>query len=356
MKISIDRVHGGAGPADFLDFSASLNPLGPPQEAIDAYHAAATHIAAYPPTHPLELEARFAEKLGLEPSNVLAGNGSIQLIYLVARVMKAQRAHVVIPTFSEIANGLALAGTEACPITLRAENNFKLELSAIDAALETGSDAIWIGNPNSPTGSLLSGGDVEAIAERCTRAHSWFVVDEAFIEFADNAASAIDLVSNYQVIVVRSLTKSFSIAGLRLGFVAAAPELIAMLRDSIEPWSVNSAALAVGLACLDSPRDYLDRTRGFVAHEREFLARELSAIDGIRVFPSSANFLMLAIESESSPGAFSPRLLREKIIVRDLAELPGCQEGMYRVAVRTHVDNERLVIAARDALARLRSP
>ncbi|HVN27855.1 MAG TPA: aminotransferase class I/II-fold pyridoxal phosphate-dependent enzyme, partial [Candidatus Binataceae bacterium] len=167
MTIALDRVHGGKAPEGFVDFSASLNPLGPPQEALDAYHAAAVKIAAYPSGHPLELEAKFAARLAVSPDNVLAGNGSIQLIYLVARVMKARRAHVVIPTFSEIANALALAGTDACPIVLRAENNFELELSGIDAALKTGTDAIWIGRPNSPTGTMLSHAEIVAIAERC---------------------------------------------------------------------------------------------------------------------------------------------------------------------------------------------
>ncbi|HUA35814.1 MAG TPA: histidinol-phosphate transaminase [Candidatus Binataceae bacterium] len=356
MKIALDRSHGGAAPEGLLDFSASLNPLGPPREAIDAYHAAAKKIAAYPPAHPFELEAKFAERVGVTPSNVLAGNGSIQLIYLAARVMKARRAHVVIPTFSEIANGLALAGSEACSITLRAENNFKLDLSEIDAALETGTDAIWIGRPNSPTGAMLSDALIAAIADRCARNHARLVIDEAFIDFAARAKSVARLVSTHRVVVLRSLTKSFSIAGLRLGFVIAEPEFIGMLRDSIEPWSVNSAALAVGLACLDAPPEYLDRTREVVSRERDFLTRELSAIDGIRVFPSSANFLMFEVAHEPSPSAFAAQVLRHQIVVRDLAAMPGCRSGMYRVAVSMRADNECLVAAARDALARFRGP
>src|SRR5580658_2166666 len=99
--IAIDRTHGGLAQPGMIDFSASINPLGPPPEAIEAYHAAAAQISAYPPAHPAALEAKFAETIGVEPQCVIAGNGSIQLIYLVARAMRARRPYVVIPTFSE---------------------------------------------------------------------------------------------------------------------------------------------------------------------------------------------------------------------------------------------------------------
>lgn len=349
-EIAFDRTHGGAAPTGYLDFSASLNPLGSPREALDAFHAAADRIVSYPPQHPLELEAKFAEMLGVRPPMVLAGNGSMQLIYLLARVMRARCAYVAIPTFSEIANGLTLARTECHPIALRADNNFALDISSIDDALERGADVIWLGRPNSPTGTLLEYDEVEEIADRCGRHHARLVLDEAFIDFADATSAARLVAKLHHLIVLRSLTKTYAIPGLRIGFVVAEPRLLAMLRDSIEPWSVNVVAEAVGLACLNAPRDYLDRTREIVRRECEFLARELAAIDGIRVFPSCANFMMI----EVAPGEFASELARRQIVIRDLARLPGCAAGMYRVAVRLHADNERLVVAARDVLARLR--
>jgi threonine-phosphate decarboxylase len=353
-EIAFDRRHGGAAPDGYLDFSASLNPLGPPREALEAYHAAVDRIASYPPPYPVALEAKFAETIGLPPSCVMAGNGSMQLIYVLARVMRARCAHVVLPTFSEIANGLALARSDCSPVMLRAESDFELELSAIDAALAAGADAIWIGRPNSPTGTLINHDELIRIVEQCERHHARLVIDEAFIDFT-HALSAARLVSKFRhVIVLRSLTKSHAIAGLRLGFVVADPELATKLRDNVEPWSVNVVAEAVGLACLNASSEYLHRTRETIDREREFIARELAATDRIRIFPSAANFLMLQVTGEATPGDFGSDLLRHKIVVRDLAELPGCSAGMYRVAVRMRTDNERLIAAAREALARLR--
>jgi threonine-phosphate decarboxylase len=346
--IAIDRTHGGLAQPGMIDFSASINPLGPPPEAIEAYHAAAAQISAYPPAHPAALEAKFAETIGVEPQCVIAGNGSIQLIYLVARAMRARRPYVVIPTFSEIANALALAGTEAGAIELRAETNFTLDLAAIDFALDAGADAIWMGRPNSPTGSLANYETVLEIAERCARRGAWCVFDEAFIDFAAaDVTSAARLISTFKVVVLRSLTKSFAIAGLRLGFLAAESGLLARLRDSIEPWSVNAAAEAVGLACLGARPDYLICTRELVGRERAFLATALASVDQIRVFPSAANFLMIAVANEPAPGGFAWHMAAHRTVIRDLARLPGCGRGMYRIAVRTHADNERLVAAAK---------
>lgn len=331
-----------------LDFSASVNPLGPPRTALDAYHDAAARIAAYPGPHPETLEQKFADTIGVDRTNVLAGNGSIQLIYLLARSLPSRHPHVIIPTFSEIANALIQGGSQPYPIASDARTAFAIDPTAIDAALSAGADAIWLGRPNSPTGSLIDDHVVEEIAARCARRDAWCIFDEAFIDFADGVTSAARLIARFpRTIVLRSLTKIYAIAGLRLGFVVAAQELIASLRDAIEPWSVNVAADAVGLACLDAGPDYLLRSRELVAAERDYLQRELRAVGGVTLFPSTANFILIEAASETFTGAFAKHLLDNGIIIRDLAKLPGCTRGMYRIAVRQHPDNERLVSAAR---------
>ncbi len=172
------------------------------------------------------------------------------------------------------------------------------------------------------------------------------MLDEAFVDFADPPESAVGMTArNGRLIVLRSLTKSFAIPGLRLGCVVADPEVAAAMRDAIEPWSVSVVAESVGLACLESADDYLRRTRKFVGREREHLVRSLSAIAGVRVFGSAANFLMIAIADESSPGQFGENLIRRGIAVRDLRAMPGCSAGLYRVGIRSRADNQRLIEA-----------
>lgn len=348
--IAIDRAHGGNAPGGgCVDFSASLNPLGPPPQAIRAYHEATAKISKYPSPYPRQLEARIAAWLGVEPDTVIAGNGSTQLIYLVARVLHPRSAFVVIPTFSEIANALFAAGSKPFPILTRAEDNFRFSRSALHYALEGGADAVFIGRPNSPTGVLIGFDDSADIARECARRNAWCVIDEAFIEFGDAPRSTAELLdSNSKVIVFRSMTKIFAIPGLRLGYLLGSADFVRKLRDVIEPWSVNTVAEQVALACVDSAEDFIARARRSLKDERRRLEEQLGRLSALRVFPSAANFLMFAISGEKSRGEFGRYMTSRGLAIRDLSALPGCGPGMYRIGVRLRSDNERLLAAAAD--------
>ncbi len=187
--ILIDRVHGGNPSDGVLDFSASINPLGPPRAALDAYHASVVDIASYPPAHSRHLEAALAGWLGVEPEWVLAGNGSTQLIYLLARVLKPRLPVIVTPTFSEIVNSLIIEGIEPRALNTTSDCNFQLYPEAAIKCLRDGADAIFIGHPNSPTGTILKIDEAEEIATACERRDSWCVFDEAFIDFVQDARS-----------------------------------------------------------------------------------------------------------------------------------------------------------------------
>ncbi|HEY2106351.1 MAG TPA: aminotransferase class I/II-fold pyridoxal phosphate-dependent enzyme, partial [Candidatus Binataceae bacterium] len=155
-KIGFDRSHGGIGAADSLiDFSVSTNPFGPPPALLDAYHRAAAEVGSYPEPYAATFTAAIVASLGVAPGNLLAGNGSTQLIYLIARVLRPQRPFVVIPTFSEIANSLLTLPATPMPVLLRRERRFQLEMDAIDDALAAGAGALFLGRPNSPTGTTI---------------------------------------------------------------------------------------------------------------------------------------------------------------------------------------------------------
>ncbi|HVB83022.1 MAG TPA: aminotransferase class I/II-fold pyridoxal phosphate-dependent enzyme [Candidatus Binataceae bacterium] len=348
MKLEIDRTHGGGAPPGALDFSASLNPLGPPPQALAAYHDAAALIARYPPPYPGDLAARLAQRHRVAPDNVVVGNGSTQLIHLLARTLRPRRPFVAIPTFSEIANAMIVAGVAPCAIPASRERGFAIEIEQVGRALEQGADAIFIGRPNSPTGAMLSIGDAAEIAARCSSRGCWCVFDEAFIDFAGEEHSAIRLAAeDSRVIVLRSLTKMFAIPGLRLGYLVAGREAARHLREAIEPWSVNVVAERVGNACLDVAEDYAARSRILVVAERAHLGYALASIEGIHSFASCANFLMLEVARDGRSGSFARHMFAHGIAVRDLRGLPGCGPGLYRVAVRLREENEQLIAAAR---------
>jgi threonine-phosphate decarboxylase len=347
-KLQIDRTHGGAAPPGVLDFSASLNPLGPPPRALAAYHDAATLVARYPPPYPDDLAARLAQRHRVAPDNVVVGNGSTQLIHLLARTLRPHRPFIVTPTFSEIANAMIVAGAAPSVLPTCRERCFAIEIEQAVRALEQGADAIFIGRPNSPTGAMLSSGDAAEIAVRCSSRRCWCVFDEAFIDFAGEEHSAIRLVAdNLHVIVLRSLTKMFAIPGLRLGYLVAGSDVARRLREAIEPWSVNVVAERVGHACLEVAEEFAVRSRALIATERAYLFCALNSIEGIRVFVSPANFLMLEVTEPGRAIGFAQHMLSRGVAVRDLRDLPGCGFGVYRVAVRLREENEQLIAAAR---------
>jgi threonine-phosphate decarboxylase len=345
--IPIDRTHGGSLPRDCIDFSTSLNPFGPPTEAICAYHEAARTISKYPSPYPRRLEERIAGWLDIDPETVIAANGSTQLIYLAARTFGLKSPSIVIPTFSEIANALISVGSDPAPISLKLEDEFRLESQALRHALGRGADAVFLGRPNSPTGTLIGLEEIATVGHECTRRGAWCFVDEAFIEFADDPRSASTLVAELaKLVVLRSLTKIFAIPGLRLGYLVGAVDFVRKLRDAIEPWSVNAIAENVALACLDVAQPFIAKSRKAIRQERSWLQRELLRLPAIRLFPSMANFLMFAVPGEPEPGYFGRYALSQGIAVRDLSALPGCGPGFYRVGLQSRPDNERLVSVA----------
>jgi threonine-phosphate decarboxylase len=348
MKVEIDRTHGGTAPHGVLDFSASLNPLGPPPQALAAFHGAAALIARYPPPYPSDLAARLAARHRVAPDNVVVGNGSTQLIHLLARTLRPRRPFVAIPTFSEIANAMIVAGVAPSAMPARREHDFAIEIEQADRALERGADAIFIGRPNSPTGAMLGIGDAAEIAARCSRSGCWCVFDEAFIDFAGEDHSLIRLAAeDPRVIVLRSLTKMFAIPGLRLGYLIAGRDVALRMREAIEPWSVNVVAERVGDACLDVAEEFAARSRALIEAGRAHLCRALATIEHLHAFASAANFLMLEVAENGRATSFARHMLSRDIAVRDLRDLPGCGPGMYRVAVRLREENDRLIAAAR---------
>jgi threonine-phosphate decarboxylase len=346
-RIAFDRTHGGtAASGALIDFSISINPFGPPPAVLDAYHRAVASISSYPEPYAASLTAAIAESLGVAPANILAGNGSTQLIHLIARVLRPLRPVVQVPTFSEIANSLLTQSLQPAPIFLRREKRFQLDIDAVHEAIAAGADALLLGRPNSPTGTTISIERMTSIARRCAASRCWCVIDEAFIDFADEPASAAALVQNNdRIIVVRSMTKFYAIPGLRLGYVVAAEHIVSELARALEPWSVSGPAAAVGAACLKQPESWREEIRDALRRERLRLESGLAAVGGFEVFPSAANFIMFAAPAASR--SFPEYMGQHGIAVRDLSALPGAGPGLYRVGVRSRADNDRLLEAAR---------
>jgi threonine-phosphate decarboxylase len=330
---------------DLLDFSANINPLGYPAGVPGAMQDSLVNLVHYPDRHCLELRRDIAAYHGLSPEEALVGNGSTELIYLVVRALQPARALIVAPAFSEYQHALEVA---------RVPYEFHLTSEAGGFTLErppvaSGAELIFLANPASPSGALLRPERLLPWLAAWEAAGLFVALDEAFIDFIEEASVKTHLRQFPRLIILRSFTKFFAIPGLRLGYVLAAPDLTARLAAFQEPWSVSTLAQAAGRACLKD-RDYITRTRSLVAEERRHLFEELQALPGLTPFPGEANYLLVKLTHGLSVPRLRERLLSRGVIIRDASNFTGLDDRYFRVAVRRREDNHRLLAALRACL------
>lgn len=352
-------VHGGdiyafartraIAPERVLDFSASVNPLGIPPRALMAYRHALSRIVHYPEPYAESLTAGLVAYHGLAPGAILVGNGSTQLIFLLARFLAARRVLLISPLFSEHDTAFRVSGARIDRFFLRPPA-FSCFLEQIREALTNGYDTLVLTNPNSPTGAVMPRGQIEELARLCRRARTRLIVDETFVDWIEEESTKHLAAHNPHVIVLRSLTKFFAVPGLRVGYLITHPRLVARLRRQLEPWSVNAVAQAVALACLQEP-EFAERSRAFLMQEREWMFAQLATVKGLRPFPSRANFFLVRVTAKGYDAPALVRLLAEKnLLVRDCTNFPGLGKKFFRVAVRTRRENRRLLVALRGIL------
>ncbi|MDN6296488.1 MAG: threonine-phosphate decarboxylase CobD [Halomonas sp.] len=332
-------------PADhpFEDFSANLNPLGPPGwvPAWLARHVG--ELARYPDVNYAEPRAAIAAHHGVMPGQVLLANGGGEAIFLAAGLCAGGRAGVLAPTFNEYARALAGVGAEV------------REISLADSLEDL--DAVFLCRPNNPDGGLLALADVDALLARAAACGCRVVVDEAFIDMtarpADAAALPTRLAAHPNLILLRSMTKFYTLPGLRLGYALASEALIAAMARRQPPWSVNR--LAAGLvAPLLADTAFSERTRAWLAAERPRMHRALQAL-GLEVAPGETCFFLLCPGVELrrrgiTAEALLERLLCGGILVRHTHGYKGLDGRWLRLALRDADANDRLLKGLGDAL------
>jgi threonine-phosphate decarboxylase len=339
----------GITPEAVLDFSASINPLGWPPVAKTAYRRALTRAVHYPEPYAESLVEELARYHGIDPATILAGNGSTQLIYLLARTLAARRVLVVAPLFSEHETAFRLSGARVERLLLRPPH-FALPFARLGRTLTNGYQALVLTNPNSPTGSLIPLAQAEEVARLCQRARTVLIVDETFIDWSEKDSLKQHACRSPHLIVLRSLTKFFALPGLRAGYLIAHPRVVKRLRSRLEPWSVNTVAQEVARACLRD-QQFIERSRSFVTRERAWLLRQLAACPVIQPFPSAANFLLVRLAAGALDAPqLAPRLAESNLLIRVCEHFPGLGRRFFRVAVRTRQENRRLLTALREVL------
>ncbi len=335
---------------EIIDFSANLNPLGPPQGVWQALLENLQNIVHYPDPYARELQAVLAAHLGIAPDNVALGNGSMELLYLLPRVFRLERALLPAPGFSEYEYGVRLSGLTCHYIYLKPPDYTWNMAELCHTVAQAG--LIFLCNPNNPTGTLFSRDDLKELLAALPET-ALLVMDEAFIDFVDDYQT-LTLVSRAvqdpRVLVLGSLTKFFALPGLRLGFVAGTKERVQQLAAQLPPWNINSLAQAAGTAALRDQK-YQAHSREYIHKTRQKLYEALQAIPGVKPLPPTANFIFCRLGPEL-PSA--PRLVelmgQRGFLLRDCSNYRGLDDRSLRLAVRRQRENEALVEALRELL------
>jgi len=319
-----------------------------------AFQKSYKEVMRYPEPYGEDLKEALAKHHGMKPAEILVGNGSTQLIYLLCSALRPRKALVVAPAFSEYANALKLAGAKVRFLSLAADEDFEFSTEKFMAAWRKDQSIAFLTTPNSITGQLIPRAEIEKIAHSALLERRFLVIDEAFIDFVE-AESVKQLVRhNPDVIILRSLTKYYALPGLRLGYLLAHSRRVAQIGAYLEPWSVNDPAQKVALACLGD-RSFGLKTERWLRRERNYLTQALISLKSFHPYPSSANFLLVRIANNASAVELRSFLLNQKMLIRAFNSFGGVGVDHFRIAVRRRKDNRRLLEALREWTARLRS-
>ncbi|MGZ4928639.1 MAG: pyridoxal phosphate-dependent aminotransferase [Halobacteriota archaeon] len=329
---------------DVLDFSANFNPYPHPR-ITSAVKQASQAVYQYP-EHTYK---RFRESIGaylmVSSDAIVPGNGSVELIRLCTQALLEKGDKVIIPapTFSEYELASLLRGAEPTFVPYWNEHEFKRDL--FSALADEDIRMVFLCNPNNPTGKILSWETVTEIAAQCRATQTFLFVDEVFIELADPRQSIVhnDL---DDVFILRSLTKSFSIPGIRAGYGVTNPALAQVLNAIRLPWNLNSIAEALTVTLLKDSEPYLEASRTKIAAQRRWLTQELAKISGLEPLESDVNFVIVNVFGTSlSSSEFASRMKRCGYLIRDCSSFRLTGHDYIRVAVRNKAENARLLNA-----------
>ncbi|MCD6532495.1 MAG: threonine-phosphate decarboxylase [Deltaproteobacteria bacterium] len=335
----------GIEPENIIDFSANINPLGLPPGVDKELHDGLRNLANYPEIGAESLCRCVAERHNLDVDNVVVGNGSSALIYLLTRVLKPQKALIWAPSFTEYERALSQVQCQVTNFNIWHPNKQLSLDEIIKSTVAMQPDMVFICNPNNPTGVLWSIMELEKIVSAYQKVGIICVLDEAFIDFVGIKSSFAARVNDFDnLIVLRSLTKIYALAGLRCGYLLSGHSINSHLGRFLEPWSINSLALKAAIAALENDQEFIRQTISFIGEQRDYLYKELQKIEFLRSFPSHANYILTKLDN-GIDGEEVRRYLfsSERILVRLCGDYVGLGQNYLRFAVKGEDDNRKLI-------------
>lgn len=326
----------GCEPADIIDMSSNINPLGPVPALKEHLKENLTVLDALPDVDGKGLVEAFAHHFGLPAERVLVGNGTTQFIFSSPPALEMKRALICGPTYADYADACRIHNVRLDHVLAEESTRFRPDLEALRKCLKD-EDAVFICNPNNPTGSLIARDDMVTLCE--SHPGIRFIIDESYLHFSAQYQETTMINNDLDnVIVLYSFSKIFCIPGLRLGFMVASPKNAARFRRLYQPWSVNSLAQSAGnflLNLFSSDDSYLDMTQAFVVKEHQLFRQRLRGLDTLDLFPSPAPFFLIKIPKGFTASRLCSILSKDKILIRNCENFHGLSDRYVRISLKS---------------------
>ena len=332
---------------DIISFSANVNPLGVSPLLRSTLSAQIDAITSYPDREYTSLRKCIAEYCHTDYENIIVGNGSTELISLFIQIEHPKKALVIGPTYSEYEREISLGGGTTLYYPLKEEDDFELNVEDFLTHLNESLDLLVICNPNNPTSSCITRKNMRRILDACKQYDIYVMVDETYVEFADNMEEidSIPLTNYYNnIVILRGTSKFFAAPGLRLGYaITGNRDLIKAINTRKNPWTINSLAVVAGETMFKDTA-YIEQTRQLIASERNRCYQALQASPDYKVYKPSGNFMLAKITKDEWTSEYLfDKAIRQGMMIRDCSTFPFLDNKYIRFCFMKPEDNARLL-------------
>ncbi len=343
----------GKHPKEIIDFSSNINPKVP-EGLEEILNEALQNAKAYPDIHYTALRKSIAAYLGVKAEEIIVGNGATEIMYLLMKALNNKlqggTLGVMNPTFSEYERSSRLSGMQIKDLYLtEVGNTFEIDQAKLVLSLDE-IDALFICNPNNPTGHVQ---DLTGIIKILEAKEKLLIVDETFMEFVaeEGQLSLVNKISEYKnLIIIKAVTKFFGLPGLRLGYgVTSNKALLEAMYDYKEPWTVNSFAEALTPKLLED-KVYIEESKAYFIKERERMLSALNEIKGLKVYETATNFILIQLLEKTASELKLSLFEKHNLLIRDASNFKGLDKHFIRVAVKSKIENNQLIAAMKEEL------
>lgn len=328
---------------EIIDMSSNLNPLGPPPGLCEYLVDQIAAITALPEVDALRVRSAIGKSLGVDPECILAASGTTQFIYAIPRILGIQKALILGPTYADYADACRLNNCRHFLLSSSPSDLFQPDMEQL-MALAPQTNAVFICNPNNPTGSHIP---VDTLFNLCqTHPETFFIIDESYLPFHPRAERESLIPRKLpNVIVLHSFSKIYRIPGLRIGFLVASRDIIEKFRPYLLPWSVNSLACAAVDYLMAHPNEierFVQESRHYIQTEKNWFVERLKGVDHIQLFPGMGPFIMARLAPGLTAETACRKMTRYKILIRNCANFEGLTRHDLRFSFKTHDLHEML--------------